>query len=427
MSGQDIQSSSQQLLFGWLKAALIDVKQGLKALPRWERCVHLLWLSGPFLLLIERSPADIWLSLIVIAFLFRSTVHRDFTWLSSFWVRSCFLFFFVCMVSSLQSTIVPYAFSESVAWFRFPLFAVATTFWLAKDKRFLFGMLLSTGAGMLVMMIVLLMEFVLVGQTNGRLTWPYGDPVSGNYLAKVGLPAFVIMVALSTGAKTRVANFMAALTLFSMIASLMTGERINLLVKICAGMLAAFIWRPNFRRITALIIIEISAIIYVVSFMPEVQYRFVDMLIAKLPTGPHSDYYRVMGAGITVFETSPWLGIGPATHRELCPEIIGSMPEFRCDNHPHNFFIQLLAETGILGLISGVIMFGSLTLAAFSGWRKNCDNVVAATAFIVPLGMFFPIQSTGDFFGQWSNVFMWSAVALSLAAARTLAGDPKKK
>jgi hypothetical protein len=34
----------------------------------------------------------------------------------------------------------------------------------------------------------------------------------------------------------------------------------------------------------------------------------------------------------------------------------------------------------------------------------------------VPLGLFFPLQSTADFFGQWNNIFLWSAVALSMAA-----------
>ena len=31
----------------------------------------------------------------------------------------------------------------------------------------------------------------------------------------------------------------------------------------------------------------------------------------NIPTGPHSDYFRVMGAGIEVFKTSPFLGVGP--------------------------------------------------------------------------------------------------------------------
>ena len=71
-------------------------------------------------------------------------------------------------------------------------------------------------------------------------------------------------------------------------------------------------------------------------------------------------------------------------------------------------------------------MIISIILAAFAGWRKNRANVVAATAFVVPLGFFFPIQTTADFFGQWNNIFMWSAIALSLAAARTLTLDQKK-
>ena len=71
-------------------------------------------------------------------------------------------------------------------------------------------------------------------------------------------------------------------------------------------------------------------------------------------------------------------------------------------------------------------MIVSIIWAAFAGWRKNGDNVVAATAFVAPFGFFFPIQSTGDFFGQWNNIFMWSAIALALAAARTLTTEQKK-
>jgi hypothetical protein len=45
---------------------------------------------------------------------------------------------------------------------------------------------------------------------------------------------------------------------------------------------------------------------------------------------------------------------------------------------------------------------------------------------VIPFGLFFPIQSTGDFFGQWNNIFMWSAIALALAAARTLVPHKSK-
>ena len=51
-------------------------------------------------------------------------------------------------------------------------------------------------------------------------------------------------------------------------------------------------------------------------------------------------------------------------------------------------------------------MIGSLTWFSFVSGLKTKGNLIAATAFVVPLGLFFPIQSTADFFGQWNNIFM---------------------
>ena len=403
-----------------------DLGNALVAMPRWEKGFHIFWLLGPFILLIERSPADVWLSILAIAFVVRSIVKRDGGWLKAFWVRASFLFLAVCVVSSALSIIPFYAVSEALAWFRFPLFAMATAYWLANDKRLLYAMLISTALGMISMTGILAAEMIIEGQKGGRLSWPYDDLVSGNYLSKVGLPAFTIMVALAIGARPRLASIMGGLSLVSIIMSILTGERINFLIRACGGMLGALVWKPNWRRYIILIIIEIFAVFAVFSVMPSVKDRFGNAVLNSLPTGPHSDYYQVMGAGLTVFKTAPLLGIGPATHRELCPSILGKNLEFRCDNHPHNYYIQLLAETGVTGLITGLLMIVSIVWAAFAGWRKNRDNVVAATAFVVPFGLFFPIQSTGDFFGQWNNIFMWSAIALALAAARTLTSQQKK-
>ena len=413
-----------------VKAVFWDIWTGLcdalYGMPRWERGFHIFWLFGPFILLIERSPADIWLSILAMAFVTKSVFERDGTWLRVFWVQSCFLFLAVCMLSSFVSAMPSYAFSEAVVWFRFPLFAMATVFWLGTDKRLLYAMLASTALGMFLMTGVLTAEMLIEGQNwGGRLSWPYGDLVSGNYLSKVGLPAFTVMVALAVGSKPRLASIMGGLSLISITMSVLAGERINLLIRACGGMLAALAWRPNWWRYIALIVVEIFAVGAVLLSSPSIQKRYVDNFIAHLPTGVHSPYYRTMAAGPEAAQDSLILGLGPATFRDLCPKIIGVSPDFICHNHPHNFYVQLLTETGIIGLAIGSLMIVSIIWAAFYGWRKNRDNVVAATAFVVPFGLFFPIQSTGDFFGQWNNIFMWSAVALALAAAKTLTSEQK--
>ena len=192
-----------------VKAILLDVKEALYGLPRWEKYAHIFWLLGPFILLIERTPADAWVTLLAITFLARTIIYRDGEWLNHFWVRAGFAFWLWCIFAGAVSDFPAYSVGEAIVWFRFPLFAMATSFWLARDKRLLYAMLLSTATGLVVMCMILTAEVLIEGQKGGRLMWPYGDLVPGNYVAKVGLPAFTIMVALAVSVRAELLQFLA--------------------------------------------------------------------------------------------------------------------------------------------------------------------------------------------------------------------------
>ena len=407
---------------------ILDARAAHNELPKWEKPFHIVWLLGPFFLSSERSPADVWLSILALSFVVKSLFQREGAWLSHVWVRATFIFWFVCLLSASLSSTPMYALSEAVYWFRFPLFAMATVFWLGRDKRLIYAMLLSTGIGMMLMTGILTAEMLIEGQKGGRLTWPYGDLVPGNYLAKAGLPAFCVMVALAIGGNGKTSFVMGALASISLALSVLAGERINLIIRVCAGFLVGLSWKFAWRRI-ALVTAGLSSVIISVSmFQGSIGGRFTTAILHDLPTGVSSDYYRVMGGGVMAFLDSPLLGIGTANYRALCPDILAEGSAFRCDNHPHNFYIQMLAETGILGFFAGLIMISAMVISLFRAGRANNQNVAAATAYIVPLGLFFPLQSTADFFGQWNNIFLWSAVALSMAAVnlRSEPGSSKK-
>ncbi len=395
---------------------IMDARVALNELPKWEKPFHIFWLLGPFFLLIERSPADAWLSILALAFAVRSLYQRDGAWLAHGWVRAAFVFWFVCMLSASLSILPTYALGEAMSWFRFPLFAMATAFWLGLDKRLIYAMLLSTGIGMMMMTGILTAEMLIEGQKGGRLTWPYGDLVPGNYLAKAGLPAFCVMVALAVGGKGKRSFVMGALASVSLALSVLAGERVNLIIRLFAGILAGVSWNFEWRKL-ALVTAGFSlVIISVFMFKGSMEGRFTTAILDDLPIGVDSDYYRVMGGGVMAFLDAPLLGLGTANYRDLCADILAEGSAFRCDNHPHNFYIQLMAETGILGLAAGLFMIFAMVITSFRAGRANNQNVAAATAYIVPLGLFFPLQSTADFFGQWNNIFLWSAVALSMAA-----------
>ena len=392
-----------------------DARDYLNSLPRWEKALHIWWLLGPFILLIERSPADLWLSVSVLAFIIKVMVKKQTDWLKVFWVRAAFAFWAVTIISALISADPAYAVGEALIWFRFPLFAMAAVFWFGTDKRMIYAMMLTTLFGLVIMCGILTAEILIEGQKGGRLSWPYGDLVPGNYVAKVGMPAFTVMVALAVSVKGRVAAVSGVVALVTMVIAIMTGERINFLIRACGGMLAGLVWKPNWKRYLGLVIVEILAVVIVFQALPNVGNRYVDSFVMQLPTGYQSPYYRTMMPGVIAFEQAPILGIGTGNFRNMCDEIISERPErLDCHPHPHNFYVQMAGETGLIGLIFGTIFLWSIVWVCFkAGWR-NRDNVVIATAWVVPFGLFWPITSSADFFGQWNNIFMWSAVALAL-------------
>ena len=401
------------------RAIVTDAGEALSALPKWEKGFHIFWLLGPFIFLIERTPADIWLTLLSLTFVVRSAVRRDVAWLKPFWVRSGFAFWLWCIFAGAVSDFPAYSVGEALVWFRFPLFAMATAFWLAKDRRLLHAMLVSTLVGLVVMCGILTAEILVEGQKGGRLMWPYGDLVPGNYVAKVGLPVFTIMVALAVSVRGRVAALSGIIALITMAISVMTGERINFLIRACGGMLAGLVWKPNWRRYLALVAVEILAVVVIFSALPGTASRYTDQFIQGATNPRDSAWLKTINGGWQVAQDNLMFGIGTANYRLVSYEgILDKYENVRPDVHPHNYYVQMLLETGLIGFILGVVFLWSIIWTCFRASLKNSENVFTATSWVIPFGIFWPIATSADFFGQWNNIFMWNAVAMSICSIK---------
>ena len=410
---------SELTLLEHIYKVVSDAKAALSELPKASRWFYVFWLLGPLILLIERSPADAWLTICALSFAVRAILKKDGRWLKVFWVRAVFAFWGVCLLSAALSDLPGYSLGEAFIWIRFPLFAMASCFWLATDKRLLYAMMGMTMLGMIIMTGILTAEVLIVGQQGGRLSWPYGDLVPGNYLAKAGLPAFCVLVALAVSGYKQVNAVAAIISFATIILSVITGERINFIIRACGGMLAAAAWKPKLSRLIGLLSVEIAAVFLLFFAEPTLGNRFIDQFIRELPTQPDSPYARVWNGGVDAFQSAPLLGIGPDNYRKLCVEISAGEVNVDCNTHPHNFYVQIAAETGIIGLTFGLIMIFAILWYCFRAGLRNRDCILAVTAFIIPLGFFFPIQSTADFFGQWNNIFMWSALAVATSASNS--------
>ena len=115
--------------------------------------------------------------------------------------------------------------------------------------------------------------------------------------------------------------------------------------------------------------------------------------------------------GWLAFQEAPMFGID-RKFEAACDDIAGSSL-YDCHPHPHNYYIQMIGEAGIVGDRRAVS--GSIIWAAFP--RCVTAAMLLRRCGLCPLP-FWPIASTADFFGQWNNIFMWSAVAVALAGAQ---------
>ena len=75
----------------------------IKALNKFDRYMTIFWLLGPFIYLIERDPADLWLTMISIVFLFRCFKKKDWVWTSQFWFKTALALWLFGLFSAITS------------------------------------------------------------------------------------------------------------------------------------------------------------------------------------------------------------------------------------------------------------------------------------------------------------------------------------
>ena len=124
-------------------------------------------------------------------------------------------------------------------------------------------------------------------------------------------------------------------------------------------------------------------------------------------SGPHDSLIRT---AYKMFRGQPIFGHGPNMFRVICKDkkyATGSNP---CMTHPHNFYVQLLAETGIIGFL---FLFGALNYVIykaiiqlksiiFKQKRPLTDYQVCLLAGI--LISLWPFSPNGNFFNNWLMV-----------------------
>ena len=411
-----------------------EIKEKLNNFNSTKKFFYIYFFFGPLIYLIERDPADLWLSSIVVIFLIRSFFKNDWKWIKIKWFKFALFFWISALISALFSNEPIYSFSQGFVWFRFPIFAIACQYWVLKDALFRKYFLYIIGIAFLIMCFILSLELIfepndIYNIPKNRLSWPYGDLVPGSFLAKSCLPFFITCLYFLFHSKDKLKIFL-CLTLVSLnvFFTYLTGERINFIIVISTFIIFVIISANNFKKFFYIFLI-LSGIIFTSSIIKPVSFeRYKNNFFQRIPIINFSEkntYWGAWRTGIQQGVENPIFGVGPSGTRYMCKKLENETLKWLpgknfCGNHPHNFYLQLFGETGLLGLILGTLMIFNIIKGSIVSKKIFKTNNLTDYYFIIPIALFFPISQHGSFFGQWGNLFIWIAIGYALSNNQNL-------
>ena len=284
----------------------------------------------------------------------------------------------------------------------------------------------------------------------GRLTGPFGDElIPGSYVSKLGLIGFafiiylkryekkiilhsiylslILLVTFISGERMAFATF--ALSLFVLFIFL-DGYRKSIFLSIILGgsfILLAIYLHPfynNFKIIESTQYHQGQIIEKffqcendtkkICSEIVNIQPSFFE-IVKNFSTSAYGEIYLL---SYRMFLDNPVTGIGINNFKYLCDlkELYGGMMvNYDCASHPHNIYIQWLAEGGIIIFISFILY---LLFLIYFIIKNNDEKKYKIISLVIILTMFWPIMSTGSLIKNWYGITTFFIIGLCMCLSK---------
>ena len=124
------------------------------------------------------------------------------------------------------------------------------------------------------------------------------------------------------------------------------------------------------------------------------------------------------------YKSNKLFGIGPRGFKNLCKDLIirdkdgnyiidkskFDLNVHSCSSHPHNYYFQILAELGILGLLIIFAFYFFIIFKVLQSFFQKHKSINTDYMLVI-YGSFFinlwPITTTGDFFNNWISIIIY--------------------
>ena len=372
----------------------------------------LIW--GPFF-------PDLIVSISALFFLFYVFKNKEFHFFNS---KPLIIFFIFCIYCILLSVFVAedmmLSFEGSLFYFRIGVFSCFIWYLIDKDKSiltfFYYALVLCFSALAIDGYIQHFTGVNLIGFkiTGIRVSSFFGNElIMGSYLSRL-FPLLFALFLIKKKQKYEI-YFIGILFILVDVLIFMSGERsafffLNLSTVFIIILIKEY---QKFRLITFIIAIICVVILSLNSSKlnnrmfkgPAQNMGLIESSNEAVIFTPQHD--SLIRTAYNMFKDQPIFGHGPKMFRIICADEKYSSGVTPCMTHPHNFYIQLLAETGIIGFL---FLFSALVYVVYTALRQFLsiifrkkrplsDYQVCLLAGI--LITVWPLTPNGNFFNNW--------------------------
>ncbi len=385
-----------------------------------------------------KAVIDITLSLIALIFLVRCVIEKDGSFLKQRWFQAAALFWLYMILRSALAEYPDKGISTSIPWIRFAVFTAALAYWCQSKKIrdwFMNALLATIGFVLINLFAQYMTGYDLFGHTPRiegtaiRLSAITGNLNTGILTSWLALPLLTFCALKSYASTTPL--WQRVLYAFTILASIVgiyiTGERmafLSLMLGITIMLCLLFVSR---YRTLALSLAGLAIVLVIGLYHGSTPLQTnIDRTVHVITDLENTSYGKIFANGLGIFEAYPVTGVGVRSFRFYCSEGGGDQA-YLCDEnghnrfrHPHNIYVEILAELGAVGMI----LFLAIPLLIILSLLKHCPKPwlypLLFSMIIAALLRIFPLGSTPNFYYAWSMASFWLWAGFALGAGKAL-------
>ena len=280
--------------------------------------------------------------------------------------------------------------------------------------------------------------FGFISPFTNKLTGPFHtEAIAGGFIQKFSFFLFFGFILLIKINDTKIKILILTLLFFVTILSIiLSGNRMSLMLFLF-GIFLVFLNTKTLRKYILLILVTISLMVGILFSVNEsVKNYYNGFYVASknilsvysnkllgsdldIPYETKHTYLHEFESGFSTWKLNKYIGGGLKSFRYNCPKrkIEAINVRTTCNIHPHNYYLEILSDLGVIGLILFLSIIIMSIIKSFIALKNEKIKYILSPFFYVFIAEVFPIRASGSFFttNNATVIFLLLAIIISLS------------